>query len=266
MSGTARRRGGGAARADRRRAARRHPALRLLQRAGLVCRPHRDARARSRPARADRPAIRLFADRPGRGTRNRAGGEALGLGLVPWSPLAAGLLTGKYGRDKLEAHGPPAPCPTRPTGRATAADGSTATTRSAGCCSPSATSRWWTWCAARHRSDARWRMVALAWVTQRPGVSSVLIGASRPDQVHANVASLDVTLSDDQRARLDAVSALPMINTLLHLPDPARAALRRGVRHALALGLHPHAPARVRSAARPSVSITPAPSTTAAAA
>ena len=40
-------------------------------------------------------------------------GRALGLGLVPWSPLAAGLLTGKYGREKLAQAGPAGSLPDR---------------------------------------------------------------------------------------------------------------------------------------------------------
>jgi aryl-alcohol dehydrogenase-like predicted oxidoreductase len=54
--------------------------------------------------------------------------------------------------------------------------------------------------------------VALAWVAARPGVSSVLIGASRPAQVQENVASLDIILSAEQQGRLDAVGAPPQLN------------------------------------------------------
>jgi len=54
--------------------------------------------------------------------------------------------------------------------------------------------------------------VALSWVATRPGVSSVLIGASRPEQVSQNIASLDVALTREQRHRREQVSALPLIN------------------------------------------------------
>ncbi|MHA6723175.1 aldo/keto reductase, partial [Sphingomonas sp. RS2018] len=54
--------------------------------------------------------------------------------------------------------------------------------------------------------------VALAWVTSRPGVSSVLMGASRSEQVTQNAASLDITLSPEQLTRLDAAGAPPMLN------------------------------------------------------
>ena len=48
--------------------------------------------------------------------------------------------------------------------------------------------------------------VALAWVRSRPGVSSTIIGARRMDQLDANLAALDVTLSADQIASLDALT------------------------------------------------------------
>jgi aryl-alcohol dehydrogenase-like predicted oxidoreductase len=48
---------------------------------------------------------------------------------------------------------------------------------------------------------------ALAWVGARPGVTSVLIGARRLDQLKANLAAVDTRLSPGQTARLDDVSA-----------------------------------------------------------
>ena len=48
--------------------------------------------------------------------------------------------------------------------------------------------------------------VALAWVQGKPGVSSTIIGARTMEQLTANLDALDVTLSDDQIARLDEVS------------------------------------------------------------
>ena len=49
--------------------------------------------------------------------------------------------------------------------------------------------------------------VALAWVVGRPGVASTLMGVSRPAQVADNVAALDLVLSAEHRAALDAASA-----------------------------------------------------------
>jgi aryl-alcohol dehydrogenase-like predicted oxidoreductase len=54
--------------------------------------------------------------------------------------------------------------------------------------------------------------VALAWVLSRPGVSSLLLGASRPQQVTDNIAALEVRLSPEQSARLEIVGAPPALN------------------------------------------------------
>jgi diketogulonate reductase-like aldo/keto reductase len=48
--------------------------------------------------------------------------------------------------------------------------------------------------------------VALAWVQGRPGVASTIIGARRLDQLEQNLAALDLTLSQEQVARLDTLS------------------------------------------------------------
>jgi aryl-alcohol dehydrogenase-like predicted oxidoreductase len=53
--------------------------------------------------------------------------------------------------------------------------------------------------------------VALAWVRSRPGVTSIIIGARRMDQLNANLAALDITLTADQVASLDALTQ-PMLN------------------------------------------------------
>ncbi len=49
--------------------------------------------------------------------------------------------------------------------------------------------------------------VALAWVRERPEVTSTLIGARTPEQLEANLASLDVELAADHAAELDTLSA-----------------------------------------------------------
>ena len=49
--------------------------------------------------------------------------------------------------------------------------------------------------------------MALAWVIGRPEIISILIGVSRVEQVLDNAAALDVVLSPEHRAELDAVSA-----------------------------------------------------------
>lgn len=53
---------------------------------------------------------------------------------------------------------------------------------------------------------------ALKWVVERPGVSSVLIGASRVEQLDLNIGSLNVELTAEHLARLERATAMPLIN------------------------------------------------------
>ncbi len=142
-------------------------------------------------------------------------GLALGMGIVPWSPLAAGLLTGKYGRHKVAEAGPAGSLPDRAGDAAEAGSdgrlngdnpfgGMLFTERNFDVVD-----------AVRSVAEELGRpmaQVALAWVARRPGVSSVLVGASRPEQLVENIASLDVAIAPDQLARLDAASRPPMLN------------------------------------------------------
>jgi aryl-alcohol dehydrogenase-like predicted oxidoreductase len=141
-------------------------------------------------------------------------GRALGLGLVAWSPLAFGMLTGKYGRDKLADFGPPGGVPNKrgePSGGSDGRlngenpyGGMLFTEANFGIVDVLR--------AVAEEVGRPMAQVALAWVTGRPCVCSVLLGASRPEQIHQNVASLDILLSAEQRQRLETVSALPTLN------------------------------------------------------
>lgn len=142
-------------------------------------------------------------------------GVALGLGLVAWSPLGAGLLTGKYGRDKLSAAGPAGNLPN--TGGATPKGGSDGRLNGdnpyGGMLFTEA--NFATVDTLRAVADEIGRptaQVALAWVAARAGVSSVLIGASRVEQLRENLAALDITFTPDQQTRLDAAGAPPLLN------------------------------------------------------
>jgi aryl-alcohol dehydrogenase-like predicted oxidoreductase len=63
--------------------------------------------------------------------------------------------------------------------------------------------------------------VALSWVATHSGVSSVLLGASRVEQLAQNISSLDVTLTPEQRASLEQASRPPALNpySILALPS-----------------------------------------------
>ncbi|GAB3054519.1 aldo/keto reductase [Stenotrophomonas tumulicola] len=142
-------------------------------------------------------------------------GNALGLGLVAWSPLGAGLLTGKYGREKLAEAGPAGSLPNR-SGETNmgGSDGRLNGDNPVGGMLFTETN-FRIVDVLREVAEEVGRpmaQVALAWVAKRPGVSSVLIGASRAEQLLENVASIDIELTTDQQSRLDAVGHPPLLN------------------------------------------------------
>jgi aryl-alcohol dehydrogenase-like predicted oxidoreductase len=119
-----------------------------------------------------------------------------GLGLLPWSPLGGGWLTGKYTRDE------------RPTGSTRLGEdpdrGVEAYDRR------SARERTWDVVdAVREIADQRgvsMAQVALAWLAARPAVTSVILGARTTEQLEDNLAAADVTLDDKEVAALDQAS------------------------------------------------------------
>lgn len=142
-------------------------------------------------------------------------GNAFGLGLVAWSPLGAGLLTGKYGREKIADAGPQGNLPNR--------SGSSAEGENDGRLNGDnpmggllfTEKNFQIVDILRDISGQIGRpmaQVALAWVANNPGVSSVLIGASRAQQVLDNIGALDVRLSSEQIALLDAAGKPPSLN------------------------------------------------------
>ncbi|MFP6560218.1 aldo/keto reductase [Paraburkholderia sp. B3] len=115
-----------------------------------------------------------------------------GLGLMVWSPLAGGLLSGKYGRDKAGEAG----------SRRTTFD-----------FPPVERERAWncvdTMRAIAGRKGVSVAQIALAWLLHQPVVTSVIVGAKRVDQLDDNVAATQVKLSQEELAELDDVSRLP---------------------------------------------------------
>jgi aryl-alcohol dehydrogenase-like predicted oxidoreductase len=115
-----------------------------------------------------------------------------GVGLMVWSPLAGGLLSGKFDRDSSGPQG----------ARRTSFD-----------FPPVNRDRAWPVidvmrevAKAHGVSVAR---VALAYVLAKPFVTTVIIGARNTDQLEDNLAAADLTLSADELKALDEVSALP---------------------------------------------------------
>ena len=135
------------------------------------------------------------------------------MGMVPWSPLAYGLLTGKYDRAAVEA-APPRQAGL-PNDAARGREARPSDDRRLDGANPFGDSlftprNWDIVAAVRRVAEAIGQppaRVALAWVVGRPGVASTLMGVSRPAQVADNVAALDLRLSAEHRAALDAASA-----------------------------------------------------------
>jgi aryl-alcohol dehydrogenase-like predicted oxidoreductase len=122
--------------------------------------------------------------------------ESEGLGLLPWSPLAGGWLTGKYRRDE------------RPTGATRLGEnpdrGVEAYDRR------SRVERTWAVVdevrAVADERGASMAQVALAWLLDRPAVTSVILGARTVEQLEDNLAAVELRLSEEELARLDKVS------------------------------------------------------------
>ena len=120
-----------------------------------------------------------------------------GVGLLPWSPLGGGWLTGKYQRD------------TTPTGQTRLGD------------NPERGMEAW---KERNAQERTWRIIdtvvdtakarkvsasqiALAWLAQQPAVTSVILGARTQEQLADNLGAAKLVLSEQELARLTEVSA-----------------------------------------------------------
>lgn len=118
-----------------------------------------------------------------------------GVGIIPWSPLAAGFLTGKYRRDQA----PPA-----------------------GSRFEQWKQRWEAFNKPRNweildaveavakAHDSSPAAVSLAWLLRQPAVSSVIFGARNLEQLEANLAAASLELTDEDLAQLDKASAFEL--------------------------------------------------------
>ncbi len=114
------------------------------------------------------------------------------VGLMVWSPLAGGLLSGKYDRaNEQSGDGRRATFDFPPVDRE----------RGYNCIEAMRP------IAAAH--DCTVAQVALAWLLHQPVVTSVIIGAKRIGQLKENIAAVDVQLTEADLKALDAVSTLP---------------------------------------------------------
>jgi aryl-alcohol dehydrogenase-like predicted oxidoreductase len=120
-----------------------------------------------------------------------------GIGILPWSPLAGGWLTGKYDRDE------------QPTGATRLGEDPGRGMEAYG--PRNAHERTWRIIdAVREIAEGRgvpMSQVALAWVADRPAVTSVILGARSVAQLDENLGAADLHLSDKETARLTDASA-----------------------------------------------------------
>ncbi len=124
-----------------------------------------------------------------------------GLGILVWSPIAGGLLSGKFRR------GAEGPAGARHTG---------------GHAEPPV----YDWdklydiidvvVSVAGELGVSGARVALAWLLQRPGVTSVIVGGRTEEQFRDNLAAADLKLTEDQVKRLDAVSRPPLLYPYWH--------------------------------------------------
>lgn len=139
----------------------------------------------------------------------------LGLGVIPWSPLGGGVLTGKYTSADLQSAGSDRPGTRRDHAVASQAlnqrglaiaDAVVEVATDLGATAP---------------------QVALAWTLQNPAVVSSLVGARTTEQLQDNLAALDIEFDDEHLRALDEVSAIapgfpheflarPMVRGVVH--------------------------------------------------
>lgn len=118
-----------------------------------------------------------------------------GIGICPWSPLAGGFLTGKY----------------KPEGNGSQTDGRLSVVKdSENPVFAKFTAKNWAilnelQAVAKELGHSA-AQVALAWVYNKPGVTSTLIGATKIKQLEDNLSALQIELPAEMMRRLDAVS------------------------------------------------------------
>src|SRR5271165_2489883 len=124
-----------------------------------------------------------------------------GLGVLVWSPLAGGLLSGKHRRDKAAPEG---------------------TRQFSGWTEPPVRDENALWdivdelVAIGEGRGVSAAQIALAWLLGRPAVTSLVIGGRTEAQFRDNLACVNVKLTEEERSRLDKVSQPPLIYPFWH--------------------------------------------------
>lgn len=117
--------------------------------------------------------------------------QSEGIGIMPWSPLAGGFLSGKYTRENEKAGDSRRDSfDFPPVNKDKAYDIIDVQLE----------------IAKKHNVSAA--QVALAWMLKKPGVTSIIIGAKKMSQLKDNIAATELELTSDEIAKLDEISAL----------------------------------------------------------
>jgi aryl-alcohol dehydrogenase-like predicted oxidoreductase len=124
-----------------------------------------------------------------------------GLGVLVWSPLAGGLLSGKYRRDQAA-----------PEGSRHLTDWNEPPVRDQDQVYDIVDAL----VEIAEAHDASPAQVALSWCLSRPAVTSLVIGARTDEQLADNLKAVDLILSTEERQRLDDVSAPPLLYPYWH--------------------------------------------------
>lgn len=125
-------------------------------------------------------------------------GRAHGMGTMVWSPLASGLLSGKYKPSQSGQFGEGRLQTIRSTSNPAFAK---LTTRNFAIVAELE--------AVANELGRSRAQVALNWVAHRPGVASVIVGATKLSQLEDNLAALDFTMPEELSSRLDRISEAP---------------------------------------------------------
>jgi aryl-alcohol dehydrogenase-like predicted oxidoreductase len=136
--------------------------------------------------------------------------EELGIGQIVWSPIAQGVLTGKY------KPGQPPPAGSRATDEKGGAD------MISRFMDDDVLARVQQLVPLAEDAGLSMAQLAIAWVLQNPNVSSAIIGASRPEQVSENVKAAGVKLDADLMKKIDEVLGDAVVRDPAKTVSPSR--------------------------------------------
>ena len=134
--------------------------------------------------------------------------QELGIGVTPWSPLAQGVLSGKYTEADLN---PEPGAPPEPNANGAPGEGRHERNKQSGRLNAR------TLAIANEAKaigseigDVSASQVSIAWLLRQPGVTSPIIGARTMAQLEDTLKAVDLTLTTEQLARLDSVSKIEL--------------------------------------------------------